>query len=103
MAMHIQRIVVVPFLLAAAAGWAQESKDEALEVYAIGGEQQILDSLEASTPDVPVPSGPTIIDSAYAAVLAKAYPIDLSIDEVKVTWCHNLSPTCSKNERKRDG
>jgi hypothetical protein len=29
--------------------------------------------------------------------------IDVSIDKVKVTWCHNSSPACLKNERKRGG
>jgi carboxyl-terminal processing protease len=72
--MHIQRIVVVSFLLVAGAGYTQQSKDAALEVYAIGSEQRILDSLEASAPPVSGPSGLTIIDSAYAAVMAKAYP-----------------------------
>jgi carboxyl-terminal processing protease len=45
-----------------------------LEVYAIGSEQRVLDSLEASTPEVSEPSGLNILDSAYAAVMAKAYP-----------------------------
>ncbi len=74
MTMHIQRIVAVSFLLVAGAGYTQQPKDAALEVYAIGSEQRILDSLEASTSNVSGPSGLTIIDSAYAAVMAKAYP-----------------------------
>jgi carboxyl-terminal processing protease len=45
-----------------------------LEVYPIGSEQRVLDFLEASTPKASVPSGLNIIDSAYAAVMAKAYP-----------------------------
>jgi carboxyl-terminal processing protease len=74
MTIHIQRVVAVTFLLVAAAGWTQESKDAALEVYAIGSEQRVLDSLEASTPEVSGPSGLNCLDSAYAAVMAKAYP-----------------------------
>jgi carboxyl-terminal processing protease len=74
MTVHVQRIVVVSFLLVAGAGYTQQVKDAALEVYAIGSEQRVLDSLEASAPPVSGPSGLTIIDSAYAAVMAKAYP-----------------------------
>ena len=74
MTMHIQKIVAVSFLVVAAAGWTQESKDAALEVYAIGSEQRVLDSLEASTPHVAGPSDLNRLDSAYAAVMATAYP-----------------------------
>jgi C-terminal peptidase prc len=74
MTMHIQRVVAVAFLLVAAAGWTQESKDATLEVYTIGSEPRVLDSLEASTPEVSGPSGLNCLDSAYAAVMAKAYP-----------------------------
>jgi carboxyl-terminal processing protease len=74
MMVHIQRIVPVSFLLAAGAGWTQEPKDAALEVYPIGSEQRILDSLEASTPTISAPSGLHCLDAAYAAVMAKAYP-----------------------------
>ncbi len=71
---HIQRIVAVSFLAVASLGCTRSFADGALEVYPIGSEQQVLDSLEASTPDVSVPSGLNILDSAYAAVMAKAYP-----------------------------
>ncbi len=74
MTVHIQRIVAVSFLAVAGLGCTRSLADGALEVYAIGSEQRVLDSLEASTPDVSGPSGLTIIDSAYAAVMAKAYP-----------------------------
>ncbi len=71
---HIQRIVAVSFLAVASLGCTRSFADGALEVYPIGSEQQVLDSLEASTPDVSAPSGLNILDSAYAAVMAKAYP-----------------------------
>lgn len=71
---HIQRIVAVSFLAVASLGCTRSLADGALEVYPIGSEQRVLDSLEASTPDVSGPSGLNIIDSAYAAVMAKAYP-----------------------------
>jgi carboxyl-terminal processing protease len=78
---HIRRIVVVSFLAAASLGGTRSLADEALEVYAIGSEQRVLDELEASTPkvlrpvpDVPGPSGLNLLDSAYAAVMANAYP-----------------------------
>ncbi len=74
MMVHIQRIVAVSFLAVASLGCTRSFADGALEVYPIGSEQQVLDSLEASTPDVSVPSGLNILDSAYAAVMAKAYP-----------------------------
>jgi carboxyl-terminal processing protease len=74
MMVHFQRIVAVSFLAVASLGCTRALADGALEVYAIGSEQQVLDSLEASTPDVSRPSGLNTIDSAYAAVMAKAYP-----------------------------
>jgi carboxyl-terminal processing protease len=74
MTVHIQRIVAVSLLAVASLGCTRSLTDEALEVYPIGSEQRVLDSLEASTPDVSRPSGLNIIDSAYAAVMAKAYP-----------------------------
>ncbi len=74
MMVHIQRIVAVSFLAVASLGCTRSFADGALEVYPIGSEQQVLDSLEASTPDVSAPSGLNILDSAYAAVMAKAYP-----------------------------
>ncbi len=74
MAVHIQWIMAVSFLVAAGAGCTRQLEDAGLEVYPIGSEQRILDSFEASTANVPRPSGLNIIDSAYAAVTAKAYP-----------------------------
>jgi len=67
-------MVAVWFLAVASLGCTRSLADGALEVYAIGSEQRVLDSLEASTPDVSGPSSLNIIDSAYAAVMAKAYP-----------------------------
>jgi carboxyl-terminal processing protease len=74
MMVHIQRIVALSFLVAAGTGSTRQFKDAALEVYPIGSEQRVLDSLEASTPKVSVPSGLNCLDAAYAAVMAKAYP-----------------------------
>ncbi len=74
MMVHIQRTVAVSFLAVASFGCTRSLTDGALEVYPIGSEQRVLDSLEASTPDVSGPSGLNVIDSAYAAVMAKAYP-----------------------------
>jgi hypothetical protein len=74
MAGPIQKILAVSFLVAAGAGSTRSLADEALDVYAIGSEQRVLDALEASTPEVSGPSGLNILDSAYAAVMAKACP-----------------------------
>jgi carboxyl-terminal processing protease len=74
MAMRIQRIMAVSFLAVAGAGGTRQLQDKALEVYPLGSEQRVVDSLEASTPDVSGPSGLNILDSAYAAVMAKACP-----------------------------
>jgi C-terminal peptidase prc len=74
MAMRIQRIMAVLFLVVGGAGSTRQLKDKALEIYPIGSEQRVVDSLEASTPDVPVPSGLNVLDTAYAAVVAKACP-----------------------------
>ncbi|MCL5282236.1 MAG: S41 family peptidase [Planctomycetes bacterium] len=74
MMVHIQRTVAVLFLAVASLGGTRSLADEALEIYPIGSEQRVVDSLEASTPKVSVPPGLNILDSAYAAVMAKAYP-----------------------------
>ena len=74
MMVHIQRIVAVLALAVAGLGGTRSLADGALEVYPIGSEQRVMDSLEASTPKVSVSPGLNILDSAYAAVMAKAYP-----------------------------
>lgn len=74
MTVQIQKIVAVSFWAVASLGCTRSFADGALEVYAIGSEQRVLDSLEASTPDVSVHSGLNVLDSAYVVVMAKAYP-----------------------------
>lgn len=72
--MTSKRHVTLLVLVLTGAGCTRQLKDGALEVYPIGSEQRVLDSLEASTPNVPGPSRLNPIDFAYAAVMAKAYP-----------------------------
>jgi C-terminal peptidase prc len=74
MTMYIRRTIAVAFWAVASLGGTRSLADGGLEVYAIGSEQRVVDSLEASTPEVAAPPGLNILDSAYAAVLAKAYP-----------------------------
>jgi hypothetical protein len=74
MTVYIRKTVAVLFLLVAGAGGTRQLQAATLEVYAIGSEQRVLDSLEAATPEVSGPAGLTILDSAYAAMTAKAYP-----------------------------
>ncbi len=74
MTVHIQWIVAVSFLFVAGAGYARQLDDAGLEVHPIGSEQRILDSFEASAPNVSGPSSLNCLDAAYAAVMAKAYP-----------------------------
>jgi carboxyl-terminal processing protease len=71
---HIHRIVAVSLWAVASLGCTRSLADRTLEVYATGSEQRVLDSLEASTPSVSTPSGLNTLDSAYSAVMTRAYP-----------------------------
>jgi carboxyl-terminal processing protease len=71
---HILRIVAVSLAVAAGIGCTRRLSATELEVYPLGNEQRILDSLEASTSKIPVSSALNSLDAACAAVMAKAYP-----------------------------